>query len=106
MFVGLVVQLPHFMLESRQRFIYISWHRQVDLAFFVVPVEGDAVVFRSFPIFCHGVVLFECVIQVVGVFLANILYSKVIDWQRKADGSRLMFPEYWHHVALGILVLF
>ena len=51
----------------------------MDLSFFVIPVEGDADVFRSFPIFCYPVVFFERVDSVVGVLFADVLDSKVVD---------------------------
>ena len=54
----------------------ISWHGEMDLLFFVVPIQSYANVPFALPVLCDFVVLFESVFEVDSVFFSDALYSK------------------------------
>ncbi len=72
---------------------HVARHGQVDGAFVVVPLEGNATVEFTFPVTRRFVVFFESGVQVVGMLCADIFYSKIVDNQREHDGARVVFPQ-------------
>jgi hypothetical protein len=72
---------------------HVARHRQVDGAFVVVPLEGNATVELTFPVARRFVVFFESVVQVVGMLFADIFYSEIVDNEREHDGARVVFPQ-------------
>ena len=48
---------------------YASFHGDVNVAFFVVPLEVDAATLLCFPVFRYWIVFFERVSEVTGVIV-------------------------------------
>jgi hypothetical protein len=70
---------------------------------FCNPRQIDSAVQGGFPV--HGdclVVSSEEIDQVVGVFLASVLYGEVVNDQREHDWARGVQPESWGVAALKV----
>ena len=65
-------------LELFERFGDISWHREVYLSAFVIPIEGDAYASFSCPVVGDFVVLFQSCFEMQCVFFTNVFDSKLI----------------------------
>ena len=66
---------------------YIAWHRQVDGACQVVPLEGEAAIEGAGPVGGDAVEGLEGVDEVLCVFFAYIFYPEVVDDKGEGDGS-------------------
>jgi hypothetical protein len=65
------------MSESCECTFHITWHGQMDFTFLVVPIECDAQVTSSVPVFFDFVVLLKCLDEVVDVCFVNVFNAKV-----------------------------
>ena len=81
------------MFVPRELLMDIRRHGQVDVSFFVVPIECNSTIKRPTNILNDFVVLFEGVEQMLEVFVANILNTKVIDREVEPHGSFDMFEK-------------
>ena len=50
-------------LELFERFLDVAWHRQVDLPSLVIPIDGDADVPCSSPVFGDCIMFFERLLE-------------------------------------------
>ena len=79
---GMVIAIFGFaMLEFVECRLNVSWHRQRDVAFVIIPIQCDTATQASCPISGHLVVLGQRVAQVICVFFADALDTKVINHQ-------------------------
>jgi hypothetical protein len=72
---------------------HILGHGNVHIAFVVVPCQLDATVEASRPVGFDSVVLGEGVAEVVGIAIANVLDTKVVDDKGERGGLCRMLPE-------------
>ena len=83
-------------------------HRHVHCAADVVPGKREAAVESTFQVCCDGVQQFEGFGEVLGVFFANILHTKVVDHDSEGDRSGFVREETGSvrrlRVALGFQV--
>jgi hypothetical protein len=56
----------------------VSWHGEVYFTFLVVPVQCDAMILSSFPVFFNFRVLLESLDEVVDVRFVDVLDAKVV----------------------------
>ena len=79
----------------------------MDLASFVIPVQGDAYVL--FPILFgrYFVDVFQSRLEMwrMAHVLANILDTEIINYERELNGVPIVFPEAWDQFALSVAML-
>ena len=90
--------------EAGECFLDVVWHGDVDLFVFIVPIDCEANVAAAFPLVADGVVLFDGLHEVFGVFGSNVFHSKIIDDQTEADWSPIVLPKPGADLALPISV--
>jgi hypothetical protein len=101
--VWLVLWLGWYLVSKMCKcFVHATRHGERHFAFLVIPVECDAKVSISGPIFFNVVVLFQRVDQVLNVFFANVFNAKIINNKCEADWSLLMSPVPWCEFALFV----
>ena len=66
-------------LKLVERFLYISWHGDVQYACLVDPVQCDATVETTSPILCGLKFFFECMYEVQFVLFSLVFYTKAVD---------------------------
>jgi hypothetical protein len=71
----------------------VAWHGQVQGVFWRVPVQGKATVECALPVTGGFIVLFQSVVQVLGMGFANILYTKVFNNQQEQERCVWCFPQ-------------
>ena len=71
---------------------------------FVVPLQINAGVKVSPPVFSDLIVFGESLLEVYGVSFANLLNAKVVNDQRKHYGATSVSPETRHEGALVVVV--
>ena len=59
----------------------------------IIPFEADTGKIFTFPVFSDFVVLFEDIAKVVGVALAYVFNSKIINYQGEEDRAPFVEPE-------------
>ena len=69
----------HTMLVFLEDFFDISWHRKVDRASVVIPLELDSTVQIAGPVFGEFVFLFDACDEVVDVLLSNVFNAEIVD---------------------------
>ena len=67
----------------------------VDVAIFVVPVQLEAKEFGTCPVFRYALNGAEQVPKVICIFLSKLLYTKVINDERKDDVPGFVAPQVW-----------
>ena len=103
MFVRLMLKsFGYKMSKSGECLFDIAGHGKVDLTFLVVPIECDAEIPSSFPVFFNFVVLLKCLDKMVDVGFIDVFNTKVIHNQCEADGSPVVFPISWCDLALVV----
>ena len=75
----------------------------MDFAFLVVPIESNAEVASSLPVFLNLVVLFKCLDKMVDVGFVDVFNSEIIHNQCETDGSPVVFPVSWCDLAYAVL---
>ena len=81
------------MLEVMKCIGNIAGQGKIDSDVWIIPLEHDATIFGGFPIDGEFVEGSQCVNEVLGMFLSNVGYSKIIDHEGEQDGSVLVAPE-------------
>ncbi len=76
----------------------------MDLALVVVPIQCYPDVLFSCPIAHKFVVFFECVLEVLCMFFADVFDAKVINKQCELYGSCGMLPKARYQFALSVFV--
>ena len=71
----------------------VAWHGDVDVSVDIVPVECEAAVELACPVFCDRVERLEGVDEVLGMVIADVLDSEVIDHECEGNGSRAVAEE-------------
>ena len=66
-------------VETGECFLYVVWHEDVDSLVFVVPIDCQANVVAAFPLVADGVVFFDGLHEVFGVFSAHVFDAEIID---------------------------
>ena len=77
----------------------------MSLSSFVVPIQGDANVPGSIPFRCNRIIFFKCFLEVERMFLAEIFYSEIIDYQRELYRAPCVLPKAWDELALLVSFL-
>ena len=70
------------------------------LSFLVFPIKVKSQVAFSLPVGGNCVATFQDGHQVLGVFLAQIFYAKIINAQGEAYWSPFVSPENWRELTL------
>ncbi len=79
--------LGRFVFNPGKELIHVHWHGYVHVTLCVVPFEGDSAVECAIPILFECVVFAECCDEVVGMLLAFVFDSKIIDSECELNGS-------------------
>ena len=74
----------------------------MDVVLLVVPVQGDADVLFAIPFGSYFVVVFQCPLEMQRMFLANVLESKVINYECELDEAPIVLPDTWNQFALSV----
>jgi hypothetical protein len=77
----------------------------MDLVLDVVPIQFYLDVPFSCPIACKFVVFFECILEMLCMFFANVFDAKVIENQCELYGSCVVLPKARYQFALSVSVL-
>ncbi len=88
-----MLEFASFVLKLFQSFLHIVWHGLMDLALVVVPIQCYPNVSFSCPIVHRFVVFFECVLEMLCMFFANVFDAKVINNQCELYGSCVVLPK-------------
>ena len=96
------------MSESGECLFNVAGHGEVDFTFLVVPIECDAEIPSSFPVFFNFVVLLKCLDEVVVVSFVVYLMPKSSMTSVKLMGCQSCFQYpgvtlLWRYPALGSL---
>jgi hypothetical protein len=79
------------------KFVYdrfdVAGHRDVDIASFVVLVDGETAVLGAGPVRHNLIQVDKAIHQVFGVLVANSFDAEVVDDEAKLDWSRSVAPE-------------
>ncbi len=106
MFVRLMLKYCGDKMSKLGKCLFIvAGHGEVDFMFLVVPIECDAKVPSSFPVFFNFIVLLKCLDEVVDVSFVNVFNGKIIHDQGEADGLPVVFPVPWCDFALAVSCL-
>ncbi len=71
----------------------------MDVTLVVVPIQCSNVSFAP-PIARKFVMLFECILEMLYMFFANVFYAKIIENQCELYGSCAMLPKSRYQFAL------
>ncbi len=74
----------------------------MDVALVVVPIQCYPNVLFACPITCKFVVFFECVLEMLCMFFANVFDAKIIDNQCELYGSCVVLPKSRYQFALPV----
>ena len=91
-------------VELLEGFCHIIQHGEVHLPFGLVPIECDANVPFTCPISGDRVVLLEDSKEVICMFVAGVLDSKIVDHKGKLDEAPFVAPEAGYKLALEVPV--
>jgi hypothetical protein len=106
MWVQLILQYNWWgMLEMFQCILNVQWHQKVHLLTGIVPFDGKSAI--SFPLLFEqaSIILLHHLYQVLGVFIPNIFYPKVVNNKRKGDWMPLMCLQPRCYFAVGVAML-
>ncbi len=70
----------------------------------VVPIQCYLNVSFACPIACKFVVFFECILEMLCVFFANVFDAEIIDKQCELYGSCVVLPKSRYQLALPVSV--
>jgi hypothetical protein len=73
----------------------IAWHGDINIAFVVVPVEGEAAVQFSVPVDGQVVVRFDGFDEMHGVGFGEIFHAEIVDAKSERGALCAMVPETW-----------
>ncbi len=76
------------------------------MALVVVPIQGYPDVSFACPIACKFVVFFECILELLCMFFADVFDTKIIDNQCELYGSCVVLPKSRYQFALLVSMLF
>ena len=79
-------------VQGFKSFLNILGHGDVNISVWVVPFEGKATIEGTGPVNGDGVVLLECIDEVLGIGFVDVFDAKVIDTETEPDGLGIMFP--------------
>ncbi len=106
MFVRLMLKyFEDKMSESGECSFNVAGHGEVDFMFLVVPIECDAEIPSSFPVFIIFVVLLKCLDEVVDISFVNVFNAEIVHNQCEVDGLPVVFPVPWCDFALAVSCL-
>ncbi len=91
-----------FMGESGEGILNVSWHGEMYLAVFDVPVQCESKVLCPFPVSVNFVVLLDDACKMDNIVFLDVLHSKKIDDKGEADGAPVMSPVSWCDHALPV----
>jgi hypothetical protein len=74
------------------------------MALVVVPIQCYPDVLFACPIACKIVVFFECVLEMLCMFVADVFDAEIIDNQCELYGSCVMLPKSRYLFALSVFV--
>ncbi len=74
------------------------------MALVVVPIQCYPDVLFACPIACKFVVFFECILEMLCMFFANVFDAKIIDNQCELYGSCVVLPKSRYQFALQVSV--
>ena len=77
----------------------------MDLSPDVVPVQFDADVFLALPVCFEIVVRPDGVDEMLRVFLPDILYPEVVNYESELDWAPFMFPQSRYQLALIVVLI-
>ena len=84
------------MIELDENLYDIVGHGEVYLSFLVVPIERDSDISFSPPVLSDFIVELEIFHDVVGVLIAFVLDTEVVNDEGELDGSCPVDPEAGH----------
>ncbi len=76
----------------------------MDLALVVVPIQSYPNVSFSYPIVRKFVVFFECILEMLCMFFANIFDAEIVDNQCELYGSCVVLPKSKFQFAMLVSV--
>lgn len=82
---GLVLAVFSFVAEDGECFLHVAWHEEVHLVLDIIPPEMDADVSITGPVGCDFVVLTKGLVEMLGMFPANIFNTKIVHCQNELD---------------------
>ena len=91
--------------ELYQSFVAVIWHGEVYLAFVVVKIQCDSIIFLALPIFVHLIEFLKNLDKVVGVFFAHVLHPKIIHYKAETDGRPVVLPKSRCLITVAVPVL-
>jgi hypothetical protein len=78
------------MLKAMKGTADIAGHGEVDRAFGIIPIKGQATVLVAVPVGGNGVDLPETSQEVLGIEAVDVFHTEVVDHQRKGDRPGVM----------------
>ena len=82
-------------LKLVERFLYISWHGDVQYACLAAPVQCDATVETPSPILHDLIFFLDCMYEVQYVLFSLVFDPKVVDHNGKRDSILVVAPQSW-----------
>jgi hypothetical protein len=89
---GILWTIGHGMLIFMKGILDIARYRKVHMFVFIIPFQSNAMVEATSPIFSNGVVRFQSINDMLGMFFSHILDTKIIHNKGELDGARGMAP--------------
>ncbi len=74
----------------------------MDVALVVIPIQCYPDVLFACPIACKLVVFFECILEMLCMFFADVFDAKIIDNQCELYGSCVMLPKSRYQFSLPV----
>jgi hypothetical protein len=74
----------------------------MDVALVVVPIQRYSNVLLACPITCKFVLFFECVLEILCMFFANVFEAEIVDNQCELYGSCVVLPKSRYQFALPV----
>ena len=68
----------------------------MNLLSFVIPIQGDSDVSLAIPFSGDFIFFFQCCLGMHCMFLAHILDSEIVNYQRELNGAPIMFSKAWN----------
>ena len=80
------------MLELLECLADISWHGEVDLSLFAIPIQCDPDVPCTCPVSGYFVMFLQCPLEVENMFFSYIFYPKIIHYKCELDRTPVVLP--------------
>ncbi len=77
----------------------------MDVVLVVVPIQFYPNASFACPIACKFAVFFECVLEMLCMFFADVFDEEIIDNQRELYGSCVVLPKSWYQFALPVSMI-